>query len=43
MLDSKNPLIALADTIDWGYFDKVFSKYYSKEGRPVYQFSCIKN
>jgi len=35
MLDSKDPLIALADTIKWDYFDKEFAKYYSKEGRPA--------
>ena len=35
MLDSKDPLIALAETIDWEIFDKSFAKYYSKEGRPA--------
>jgi len=35
MLDSHDPLIALADTIDWGYFDESFAKYYSNEGRPA--------
>jgi len=35
MLDSNDPLIALADTIDWGYFDKSYAKYYSDEGRPA--------
>ena len=35
MLDSNDPLIALADTIDWSYFDNRFAKYYSNEGRPA--------
>jgi len=35
MLDSKDPLIALSDTIKWDYFDKEFAIYYSKEGRPA--------
>ena len=35
MLDMNDPLIALADTIDWKIFDESFSKYYSKEGRPA--------
>jgi IS5 family transposase len=35
MLDSADPLIALADTIDWGYFNNTFAKYYSNEGRPA--------
>ncbi len=35
MLDSNDPLIALADTIDWNYFEKEFAKYYSNEGRPA--------
>ncbi len=35
MLDSNDPLIALADTINWGLFEASFEKYYSKEGRPA--------
>lgn len=35
MLDSNDPLIALADTIDWGEFNESFAKYYSDEGRPA--------
>jgi len=35
MLDSKDPLIALADKIDWDIFEESFSKYYSNEGRPA--------
>jgi len=35
MLDSNDPLIALADTINWGYFEESFAKYYSDEGRPA--------
>jgi len=35
MLDMSDPLIKLADTIDWSIFDKEFEKYYSKEGRPA--------
>ena len=33
MLDSRDPLIALADTIQWEDFNESFAKYYSKEGR----------
>ena len=35
MLDSNDPLIALADTINWGTFDESFAQYYSDEGRPA--------
>jgi IS5 family transposase len=35
MLDSNDPLIALADTINWETFDKSFEKYYSEDGRPA--------
>jgi len=35
MLDSHDPLVALADAIAWEQFDKSFSVYYSKEGRPA--------
>ena len=35
MLDSRDPLVVLADTIDWSKFENEFEKYYSKEGRPA--------
>ena len=35
MLDSKDPLVALSDTINWQLFEKEFERYYSKEGRPA--------
>jgi len=35
MLDTNDPLIALANAIDWDYFEKEFAKYYSNEGRPA--------
>jgi len=35
MLDSKDPLVALADVINWDLFEKEFAKYYSNEGRPA--------
>ena len=35
MLDSNDPLIALADTIDWDIFEEAFAKHYSKDGRPA--------
>ena len=35
MLDSNDPLIALADTINWELFDDSFEKYYSEDGRPA--------
>ena len=35
MLDSNDPLIALADTINWGQLDESYEKYYSDEGRPA--------
>ena len=35
MLDSNDPLIALADTINWEFFDDSFAKYYANEGRPA--------
>lgn len=35
MLDSHDPLVALAETINWGLFDDSFAKYYSDEGRPA--------
>jgi len=35
MLDMNDPLIALADTIDWEIFEDNFEKHYSKDGRPA--------
>ena len=35
ILDSKDALVALADTIQWEDFNESFSIYYSKEGRPA--------
>ncbi len=35
MLDSNDPLVALADTINWELFDDSFEKYYSDNGRPA--------
>jgi len=35
MLDSHDPLVALADTINWEAFDDSFEKYYSDNGRPA--------
>ena len=35
MLDMNDPLIALANTIDWKIFEDAFAKYYSDEGRPA--------
>jgi len=35
MLDSHDPLIALADTINWELFNESFAKYYSDDGRPA--------
>jgi IS5 family transposase len=35
MLDMHDPLIALADAIDWKIFEDTFAKYYAKEGRPA--------
>ena len=35
MLDSRDSLVALADTINWEHFDESFAKYYSDEGRPA--------
>ena len=35
MLDSNDPLVALADTIKWELFDDSFEKYYSVDGRPA--------
>jgi len=35
MLDSHDPIVALADTIKWAQFDDSFEKYYSDNGRPA--------
>ncbi len=35
MLDSNDPLVALADIISWAQFDESFEKYYSDNGRPA--------
>jgi IS5 family transposase len=35
MLDNKDPLIALADTIEWRIFEDSFASLYSKDGRPA--------
>lgn len=35
MLDSSDPLIALADTIEWSVFEDSFVSFYSDEGRPA--------
>jgi len=35
MLDLNDPLIALADAIDWQIFENAFSKHYSENGRPA--------
>ena len=35
MLDSNDPLVALADAINWEQFDNSFEKYYSDNGRPA--------
>ena len=35
MLDMNDPLITLANTINWSIFEEEFEKYYSKEGRPA--------
>ena len=34
MLDLRDPLVALADTIPWDYFDKELARYYAPDGRP---------
>ena len=35
ILNINDPLIALADAIDWQIFEDNFAKFYSKEGRPA--------
>lgn len=35
MLDLNDPLIGLADTINWSFFEKEFAVFYSDEGRPA--------
>ena len=41
MLDSHDPLVALADTIQREHFDESFTKYYSKEGRSAKSIRLI--
>ncbi len=33
MLDSSDPLVVLADAIDWNIFETEIAKFYSKDGR----------
>ena len=35
MLDSNDPLVVLADTLDWSKYENEFAKLYSKNGRPA--------
>ncbi len=35
MLDTNDPLVALAETIDWTFFEDAFAVFYSEEGRPA--------
>ncbi len=35
MLDSRDPLVALADTMPWDFFNKELERYYSDKGRPA--------
>ncbi len=35
MLDSRDALVVLADTIPWDYFNKELERYYSDKGRPA--------
>jgi len=35
MLDTRDPLIALSDAIDWEEFEKAYAPLYSTEGRPA--------
>lgn len=41
MLDMNDPLIVLANTIDWNIFENEFSKFYSKDGRPAKQIRLM--
>ena len=34
-IDMNHELVLLSDKIDWDYFEKDFSKYYSKTGQPA--------
>jgi len=36
LLNPKHELYLLANTIDWGYFDREFSVFYSDQGRPAH-------
>lgn len=35
MLDSQDPLVALAERLPWEKYEDSFEKYYSEEGRPA--------
>lgn len=35
MLDSNDPLVALAETIEWGFFENSFASFYAEGGRPA--------
>ncbi len=35
MLDSNDPLVVLANTLDWSKYENKFAKLYSKNGRPA--------
>jgi IS5 family transposase len=35
MLDHQDPSIALADAIDWSFFEKEFAVFYAEDGRPA--------
>lgn len=35
MLDSRDPLVVLADTLDWSKYENKFKSLYSKNGRPA--------
>lgn len=35
MLDSRDPLVALAERLPWEKYEDLFEKYYSQEGRPA--------
>ena len=35
MLDSNDPLVCLAETIEWGVFDDAFASLYAEGGRPA--------
>jgi len=41
MLDSRDALVVLADTIPWDYFNQELSRYYSDKGRPANLLTSI--